>query len=614
MRDGAWATALAARWRRFFAPIRATTRRAIFCWLQKKCFPNCGLLAAAKPVAEKLVRVTSGAKAPAEQKGFIAALKRCAAKNQVQSRQNQGQGKVFPQPVKAFAVVLFVGVGTIAAYGGQAPWVEVRSPDFSVITDSGEKDGREVALHFEQMRSVFGSLMTRAKVNLPVPLEIVAFRNAKEMREVAPLYNGKPTELAGLFQGADDRSFIILDMSVGNPWRVVFHEYGHRLLEGNIAFHMDPWFEEGFAEYFSSIEVDNREARVGKIPEETYQILNETGMMKVAELFRVQQNSRIYNESGDHRNQFYAESALVVHYLYDNQMIPKLPAYFSAVEEGKKTVEEAIEAAFGMTAAQLDRALEEYRRSARCRYYEIPTPAEIVPAGFKVVGLRATDAQAVIADIHAHSYDYLKQAVGEFQQILETDPDNEAALRGAGFACLRQHDYKRAAEYLRQAVARDSKDARVHYYYAMLLSEQGRPDESGAAAIKRELETAIALDPEMADAYSLLGFTEAFSGEPKKGIADLKKAVEMSPRNDHYRFNLAAAWLANGEIDEAIASLRKLTESGDEEVAARARESLTQANRLAEEMKAARERHARRVEKNGGASSGDAAPIPSATQ
>src|ERR1700746_3734045 len=90
-------------------------------------------------------------------------------------------------------------------------WVEVRSPNFSVITDAGEKKGRDVALHFEQMRSVFGTLMTKANVNLPVPLQIVAFRNTKEMRQVAPIFKGKPTELAGLFQGGEAPRFLILD-------------------------------------------------------------------------------------------------------------------------------------------------------------------------------------------------------------------------------------------------------------------------------------------------------------------------------------------------------------------------------------------------------------------
>jgi hypothetical protein len=62
-------------------------------------------------------------------------------------------------------------------FAGEPQWVEVRSPNFSVVTDAGEKRGREVAMRFEQMREVFGSLMTKAKINLPVPLQIVAFRN-----------------------------------------------------------------------------------------------------------------------------------------------------------------------------------------------------------------------------------------------------------------------------------------------------------------------------------------------------------------------------------------------------------------------------------------------------
>src|SRR5438477_6486428 len=132
---------------------------------------------------------------------------------------------------------------------GEPEWVEVHSPHFSVVTDAGEKRGREVAMRFEQMRAVFGSLMVKAKVNIPVPLQIIAFRNSKELRQIAPLWNGKPIQLAGLFQGGTDRSFIMLDMSVENPWTVVFHEYAHQLLNGTLTAVVDPGFEEGFAEY-----------------------------------------------------------------------------------------------------------------------------------------------------------------------------------------------------------------------------------------------------------------------------------------------------------------------------------------------------------------------------
>ncbi len=463
------------------------------------------------------------------------------------------------------------------SFAGDPQWVEVRSPNFSVITDAGEKRGRDVALHFEQMRSVFGTLMATAKVNLSVPLQIVAFRNTKEMRQVAPLFNGKPSEMAGLFQGGQDRSFIMLDMSVEDPWRVVFHEYAHRLLDGNLSIRADPWFEEGFAEYFSSIEVDNREARVGRIPEQTYQILQELDMVKVADLFRVQQNSKTYNETGDHRTTFYAESGLVMHYLYDNRLVPKTAIYFDAMQLKKKSVEEAFQAAYGMPTKEFDKVLREYLLSGQYKYYPIPTPPTIVAAQFSVASVSLADARAVLADIHAHSPDYKAHALAEFQDVLKLDPNNAAALRGVGYEYLQQRDFEHAEEYFRRAAELNSKDPRVHYYHAMLLNQGGGADEGRSAQIKKELLAAIALDPNFADAYSLLGYTQAVSGEPEKGMETMKRAIALSPRDEHYQFNLANIYMANQKVDEAIAILHSLAGSADQNVAQRASQTLAQA-------------------------------------
>ncbi len=207
----------------------------------------------------------------------------------------------FVRPCLLLALTL--SAVTIAS-ASDPQWIEIQSPHFSVVTDAGERRGRETAMRFEQMRAVFGALMTKANVNLPIPLQIVAFRNTKELGQFAPLWNGKPVQLAGLFQSGEDRSFIMLDMSTENPWGVVFHEYAHQLMNGVLTARVDPWFEEGFAEYFSSIEVDGKEARVGKVPEYEYQALQHEGTMKVADLFRVRKNSPTYNESGSHRTVF----------------------------------------------------------------------------------------------------------------------------------------------------------------------------------------------------------------------------------------------------------------------------------------------------------------------
>jgi hypothetical protein len=68
---------------------------------------------------------------------------------------------------------------------------------------------------------------------------------------------------------------------------------------------------------------------VGKVPDEEYLILHQMGWMKIADLFRVRQNSNVYNEAGDHRTVFYAESGLVMHFIYDNQWMPQAGKYFN---------------------------------------------------------------------------------------------------------------------------------------------------------------------------------------------------------------------------------------------------------------------------------------------
>jgi tetratricopeptide (TPR) repeat protein len=485
-----------------------------------------------------------------------------------------------------FAFV-FVLCALSPSFAGESQWVEVRSPNFSVVTDAGEKRGREVAMRFEQMRAVFGALMTKANVNLPVPLQIVAFRNTKEMRQVAPLFNGKPTQVAGLFQGGEDRSFIMLDMSVENPWVVVFHEYAHQLMDGNLPGDFAPWFEEGFAEYFSSIEVDSKEAQVGKIPNYEYAILEQVGMMKIADLLRVQQNTSTYNESGDHRTTFYAESGILMHYIYDNNLLPKVGIYFDLTLSQHKSIEDAVEQAFGMNTQQFDRTLRNYAASGRFKYYPIPTPPSIASSNYTVTPLATATGNAVLADIHLHTRDYQERALTEFQDILKSDPNNLAACRGLGYAYLQKQDFTQAREYFKRASQLDSKDPRVHYYNALLITrESGFGANADVPAITKELETSISLDPTFADSYALLAFAQSTSGDTATAIATMRKAIAISPRNESYLFNLANLYMAKRQPDQTIALLQALQVTDNPKLALEVTGLLTQARQFRAMLKA----------------------------
>src|SRR5579863_970365 len=224
----------------------------------------------------------------------------------------------------AVFVALFLFPIVLAA--GEPQWVLVKSEHFSVMTDAGEKNGRHVADLFEQMRAAFGILFVRTKINQPVPLQIIAFRNTKEVRQYSPVYKGKVVELAGFFQTGEDEDFILLDLSDEGNWQTVFHEYAHLLLNGNFP-PTAPWFDEGFAEYLSTMKVsgDGTVEIGGVIP--SAELLNEASRFHLEDLFRVTQFSDTYYKSGVSREMFYAESWLVAHYLFDTNQISNTAKY-----------------------------------------------------------------------------------------------------------------------------------------------------------------------------------------------------------------------------------------------------------------------------------------------
>ena len=51
-------------------------------------------------------------------------------------------------------VLAFLLFCALFAHAAEATWIRVSSSHFSVLTDAGEKRGREVILRFEQMRCV----------------------------------------------------------------------------------------------------------------------------------------------------------------------------------------------------------------------------------------------------------------------------------------------------------------------------------------------------------------------------------------------------------------------------------------------------------------------------
>jgi Flp pilus assembly protein TadD len=459
-----------------------------------------------------------------------------------------------------FLLLIFAAPQALA----QKQWAAVSSQHFNVVTDTGDRQGKEIALRFEQMRAVFGSLLHKSKVSIPVPLQIIAFRNQAEFRNYAPLWKGKPVELAGYFQGADDRNFIALDMSSNDPYAVAFHEYAHLLLHANFP-PMPVWFDEGFAEYYSSLRITGKTVEYGHVPEKLPNILQSNKWLPIVNLLSTERNSATYNER-DKNTLFYAQSWITVHYIMSEQKLPEAAKYLQLTQIEHKPVEESIKQAFGMEPAALEKAVHDYFNGSG-KYFSASVP-EFETGPFEAKKIDDVTAQAVLADLHAHSNDYQQQAVLEFQAVLEKDATNEIATRGLGYLYLRQGEFDKASTLFTRASLADSKDARLHYLNALLINrvaiKEGKPPAE-PQVMRDELEAAIALDPTFADAYNLLAFALAADGKYQPAVTAEKKAIELNASYEPYQINLAHLYLQWQKWDDAQAVLSRLQQSSDPE-------------------------------------------------
>src|ERR1035437_4262506 len=115
-----------------------------------------------------------------------------------------------------------VGIGTVVlslliagcfsqrAFAKDEPkWIEVHTAHFSVLTDAGDKRGREVALRMEQMRAVFGQLLLKDKLKMPVPISVIALKSDKQYGMVAP---AKQSVAGGFYVPGADRIYIVLNL------------------------------------------------------------------------------------------------------------------------------------------------------------------------------------------------------------------------------------------------------------------------------------------------------------------------------------------------------------------------------------------------------------------
>src|SRR5216683_2361449 len=495
----------------------------------------------------------------------------------------------------------------------QTQWLRISSDHFIVLTDAGEKKGHEVVARFEQMRGMFGALLGQHKLKMSEPLEIIAFRSDKDFAQIAPIRGGKPITDPAFVLTGDDRIFVVLDLFEPDSWRAVEHQFAHYLLNYNYP-PTQAWFDEGFAEYFSSISFTAKQVEVGADPtlNPLYQtdildnqtqvsglkshteILSAPAWLAWPDLFGMK-NRVVNGQEGMHQTLFYAQSWMLVHYLINQNKLAQTGTYFDLVENQKVPVEQAVQQAYGMTIAQLDKAVKDYFHSLKpladalyaskqanplvtsAVVYQLPLPVEVDDVGSSRREIAAAEAQALVDEMELRIPERRAQAVQQLQQ-LAGDPKTDTAVahRALAWAHVQKGETEKALEELSTALEMSPSDPWVRFGMAEASYHSGEKGAKvqGLANTIHSLQLVINEFPDLAEAYALLGWARLVGGGTNSAIEAMTTAIQLSPRNESYQLRLAETYLATKKWDEATAVLERLKVSQNPQIASAAKKEL----------------------------------------
>ena len=450
-----------------------------------------------------------------------------------------------------------VVAAAINATASRELWIEVASPHFTVVTDSGERRAGEVLDQFERMRWTFHTLFPEFSFDPAQPILVLLTKDDKVFQGLEPAaYQAKGhLKPGGVFIKALDRNYILMSLNDASehPFATVYHEYTH------IEFTHDGesiplWLNEGLAEFLQNTEIRKKDVLLGSPSEESIRYLRQNVIIPLPVLFKVDQGSPYYHDERK-GSVFYAESWALTHYLEITDLTRgthRLNDYLARVS-GHQDPLTAAERAFG-DLKRLEGELGHYVRTGNFREFMLTGAAtQMVEPAYRMRKLYQPEVDCIRAGFLAAAKrtDEARALLGK---LLKSDPENLPANETMGHAEFQAGNREEARRWYARAVQLGSQNFVVHYYFGALTPVTSSPSDNMAA--EASLHTAIRLNPSFAPAFDRLAYLMARrDAKSKEAYLMNLHAIELDPGNLGYRLNAAGRLSVQGRFSDAIAVL-----------------------------------------------------------
>ena len=441
-----------------------------------------------------------------------------------------------------------------AAAASKDTWIEIRSPNFTVISNAGEKEARKIADQFERFREVFHSTFPQLRVDLGKPLVIFAVKNEDSLKLLLPGYwevKGR-AHPAGIYTPGEERHFVAVrtNMEGDNPYEIVYHEYTHAIMNLNFR-GMPIWLGEGLAEFYGNSTIREKDVEIGKVAPYHLRVLRESHLIPVETLLMADAQSPYYNEQ-NRVSVFYAESWAIVHYLLVDPEARKRQYLLTFLTEWDASGNqlEAAQKAFG-DLKKFSQAMEAYARQQTFYFGKVNTSIHGDPKSYssRVLPPAEVDAERALFYVHTQRP---KEAMTAVDEALQADPNLPLAHEAQGLLAYSQQDYAAAEKAFQCAIELHTTDYFPYYFAAESQMRSGLPSGEHATKLIALLEKTIEMNPQFAPAYAAL--SSVYSVNPvarEKAFATGRKAIELEPGNLAFATSYGYGLLNAGKTADA---------------------------------------------------------------
>jgi TPR repeat protein len=455
-------------------------------------------------------------------------------------------------------LALMVGWAAVVGSAGAAEtWIEVKSPNFTVVSNAGEGTARRTANEFEQIGSAYTRVWPWAHVGQTRPMVVIALKNEASLRRWAPAYyetKGGIDVVSGSAYGAD-RVYLLLrtdyrpeDAQVAPAYNV-YRAYVELLLASSIERRLPVWLSSGLGEVLGNTIVYGKEIQVGKPVPWELRRFNEGGRQSLRTILDARADSPLLNKE-DQRSIFDAQCYVLVHYLLfgDKGAHSVSLNQFLRLWMAGRSHDQAFAEAFGDVNA-LEAQVSTYATRSLLSYARFESDAKLESSKWQPRTLPPAEVSGLQASVHVAMRRPV-EAQAAIREARTEDSRSPFSYDAEGLLADLDQDNPRAKQAYAQAVELSSTSAYSHYRAAQ-LSWKANADKEALGALRQRLERAVELNPSYVNSYSFLAEVLVDLGEPQAALAAAQRAVALEPGQSYHRVALARVLHSLGRDDDA---------------------------------------------------------------